>query len=218
MTTSPVDRDVLLARLVDGEARAADWDAFRTLAAREPAVWADLHELQAQHAALCGAVSLATRAAERIPLPIDRGALVDTRRFERRMDTFARWGGWAAAAAVLGVLITGQVRTGQHPPRQPGKTSVPSNQASLVPAAMTPDAALQNYIQRGGEDGRVIAEMPDRVVLETRPLPDGRVEVLYLRQILERQLVDRVVREAADEIGRPVEVPVPVRPTPRGAF
>ena len=56
--------------------------------------------------------------------------------------------------------------------------------------ARTPDDALNEYLTVGREAGRVVGEVPRRVLLDARPLPDGEgYELIYYRQILERSYV-----------------------------
>jgi hypothetical protein len=35
-----------------------------------------------------------------------------------------------------------------------------------------------------------LAEVPDRVLLEVRPLPNGQVELIYVRRLIEKAIVD----------------------------
>ncbi len=50
-------------------------------------------------------------------------------------------------------------------------------------------------------------ELP-RILLETRRDPSGRVEVLYLQPILERETLDGLFEVGIDDLGRPVPTPV----------
>lgn len=211
--STPDGRDLLISRVIDAEASGDDWHAFRMLAERDPAVWRELASAQEQHELLCDALRSAVHGADAVDLPELVG---DTRPFQRRLDTVGRWGGWAAAAAVLLVFTTGRF--------QPDATQRPSSlqTGSLVPAGTmlgdaSPDQALQQYMDAGQRAGVVVGEVPDRLVIETTPQPDGSVEVVYLRQIIERRVTDRVFREVLSDSGRPIAVPVPpsslARPT-----
>jgi hypothetical protein len=197
-------RDGLISRVIDGEASEADWSALRTLAGTDPSVWTDITETQRQHEALCLAVDEAGSMAEDVELP-ERELLTPAERFERRMDAFRAWGGWAAAAAILLVWFTGV------PSGTLGGGGTQS--AGLGPtdwSQVAPEEALERYIDRGRQTGRVLAEVPERVVLETRPLERGEgLEVVYLRQILEREIVDpsRMYRMGQNEFGQAAIVP-----------
>ena len=205
----PVDdrRDELISRVIDGEASGADWSALRGLAQADPTVWTEITAAQRQHEALCLAVEEAGAQADEVELP--EGALMTpAERFERRMDTVRSWGGWAAAAAILLVWFTGV------PVGSLGTTGDGSLTAGVGPdwKNIAPEEALERYIDRGRQTGRVLAEVPDRIVVETRPLENGEgLEVVYLRQILEREIVDpsKMYRVGQNEFGQASLVPTP---------
>jgi hypothetical protein len=203
--STPDGRDVLISRIIDAEAGAEDWRAFRRLAEADPGVWRDLDAAQQQHELLCEGVHRASARADAVDLPVG----VDDRGLQRRLQSVGRWGGWAAAAAVLLAWSTGQMG---GPGAPLGGGSV--NQAGLLGAGTalhdaTPDEALERYLDAGRHAGLVVGEVPDRLVIETTPRSDGSVEVVYLRQIIERRVTDRVYREAVDDTGRAVPVPIP---------
>ena len=85
----------------------------------------------------------------------------------------------------------------------------------VVPAFNTAADAFQAYLERGQEAGRVVGEMPAKVLLEAQPSAQGSgYEVLYLRQIMERAVVSDLYEFGVDERGRPVPVRmVPVKST-----
>src|SRR5690606_30859566 len=92
-----VERDVLIGRVVDGEATGADWAALEAAAQGDPGVWRDLALAQRDHAALAGAVGAAVGVAARVDLPIGGGSAGGGAPPAGRIGA---WGGWAAAAAV----------------------------------------------------------------------------------------------------------------------
>jgi hypothetical protein len=207
-------RDVLVTRIVDGRAMPEDWQALRTLAGQEPTVWADLAETQAQHERLTVAVESAIDAAYGIDLP-EADDQPTHAGVGRRMALVQAWGGWAAAAAIVLVWVTG-VRVNEPSPVQTGGFSGPPVVRNAGPG--TAAEALDRYVSLGRDEGTVISALPDEVVLETRALGDGTAEVLYLRQILERRIVDRFYSVPSDEFGRPAalvedtDAPVSARP------
>lgn len=196
-------RDVLIARVIDAEASAEDWRAFRALAEHDPDVWRDLADAQQQHELLCEGVAAAVGVADRVALPLSRS---DATPLQRRLDTTARWGGWAAAAALVLVWATGLPGPGEDPGIQ--GASLLRSGPSLSDA--TPDEALARYLDAGRSVGVVVGEVPEQLVVETHARDDGTIEVLYLRQIVERRITSRVYRETRDDTGRIVPVPVPV--------
>lgn len=199
--TTPDGRDLLISRIIDARAGAEDWLAFRQAAEHDPAIWRELAEAQRAHELMCEGLSAATACADRVDLP---EFVTDGSVLQRRLDGLSRWGGWAAAAALLLVWATGApvLRSG-------------TQTAGLIPSATplneaTPDQAMDRYLNAGRTAGLVIGEMPDRVIVETIRRDDGSVEVVYLRQIIERRVTDRVYREVLDETGRLVPVAIPV--------
>jgi hypothetical protein len=207
-------RDELIGRVIDGEASERDWSSLRTLAQADPSVWTDLTATQRQHELLSDAVDEVGMLAEGVELP-EGELMTPAERFERRMNGVRAWGGWAAAAAILLVWFTGLPAPMRNasPVRPANPTGTSS--AGLVPRGLlpaTPDEALAQYLDTGREAGRVIGVMPDKRVLESRPLADGSgVEVLFVRQILEREFVpaDQVFKVGRDEFGAASIVPAP---------
>jgi hypothetical protein len=195
------DRDVLLSKVADGEAGEGDWAAFRTLADADPVLWRDLAELQRDNTELSAAVGRVVMLADSVEAPADTQIVA---RLGDRLRLVATWGGWAAAAMVAVAWVTGQ---GQLPRSTPAT----GNQAGL--ATFSPSEAYQAYLDRGKQAGLVVDEMPDKYVLDTRPLPgdSGRIEVFYVRQILERAVVDGMYRQTQDELGRTLPLKIEIR-------
>lgn len=201
------ERDTLLSRVADGEAGEADWAAFRTLAEGDPVLWRDLAELQRDNTELSAAVGRVIVLADGVEAPADTQIVA---RLGERLRLVATWGGWAAAAMIAVAWVTGQTGLPRGAPS-------PGNEAGL--ASFSPSEAYQAYLNRGMAAGTVVREMPDKYVLDTRPLPgdSGRIEVFYVRQILERAVVDGMYRETRDELGRAHPLRIEIRPSQPGA-
>lgn len=199
---SGADRDVLISRALDGEATPEDWSAFRAMAERDPTVWRELAEAQQDRAELAAAVAHAVAIADEVNAPIEQHL---SERLTFRIRTVAAWGGWALAA---GLILAAYLAPWQA--RRPPDTQ----SAGLGPGLVridSPQDALDAYYTRGRADGTVLGELPERIVLETTPY-EGGIEVIYLRQIVERLRADDFYRLGYDEAGRPV--PVRFEPTP----
>lgn len=198
------ERDVVISRVVDGRAGDGEWAALRAMAERDATIWAELSEAQRQHRLLGEAMGPALAAAERAGLP-DLAVAGAARAWPERMAR-VNWRaglGWAAAAAVGLAWMAGV-----NPRGAAGPAAV--NSASIVPINTNPDELLSRYLDMGRRQGRVVAEMPERVVLETRPLADGTgTEVLFLRQVLERATVTdaAMFRVGVNDAGQRVLVP-----------
>ncbi len=205
------ERDVLITRVIDGTATSDDWATFRASAAHDPSIWAQLGRTQRVHEAMCQCVQSELAAADRVELP---GGLIDDHPMRARLDMVSRWGGWAAAIAIMTVWLFGQSDSTAVPnnpdAHDPMMAGVPGSGILLDQAK--PDQAFDQYLSSGQTLGQVIGEMPDRIVIETRPMPDGTIEVLYLRQIIERQVIDHAYREMRDETGNVFPVPVKLSP------
>ncbi|MFG0325788.1 MAG: hypothetical protein ACF8SC_00770 [Phycisphaerales bacterium JB037] len=206
--TEHFDRDLLISRVIDGEASPEDWSAFRVLAARDASLWSELAAAQQDHADLRQGVEDAVRCADLVDAPFDRHAETI---FHERLRVVASWGGWALAATLLLAFGIGVLQPSQPLPagNTAGLVSLPEGATPVS----TPEEAMDAYLDKGRRSGRVLHNEPGLVLVESRPLPDGSgVEVVYLRQILERAIVNDIYRLSTDEFGR--RVPEPVRRVP----
>lgn len=209
MTIHP-DREILIARVIDGEATPEDWQAIRDLATTDPALWGDLAESQSNHDQLRAAVGELVAIADAVEAPIREHAAIS---LAQRLGLVGRWGGWAVAAAVLLAWSLGLLGV---------PTSQDNIHAGLGPdiqPAQSPDQALDSYLEQGKAVGRVVRQEPGLVILDTKPINDGKnIEILYLRQIVERAVVDNLYRVSRDESGRLVPMPVDRLPGPSKPF
>jgi hypothetical protein len=214
-------RDVLISQIIDAEGDGSSWAEFTKLAGADTDAWRQLALAQRDHAALTGAVSLVIDGAADIELPAPSARAVGmagTPDFSYRLS---RWGGWAVAAAVamswLGVQFSAiqQSRTAGSAAGVGGAV-VPVGEFQVDSA----QDAISAYKELGQRSGRVLGEVPDRVIIESRPLAGGRgFEVVYLRQFMERVQVPELYQVTRDDSGQqgmllPVEQPA-VRRTNR---
>jgi hypothetical protein len=200
---SEVDRDILISRVIDDEASAADWAQLKALAASEPAIWRDLFEMQRGQAELASAVNRELDVAEYVDAPV-RDHL--TAQLTWRIRRGVAWVGWAAAAAVALAWIG--VRTGPEEAGQPGAVNI---------ANLTPTQLLDHYLERGRETGLVQGEAPAKTLLSAQPAASGGgYEVIYIRQIIERGFVTDLYQLGSDDAGnpQPVRLRLQVAPGP----
>ena len=200
-----VDREILITRVLDGEATPEDWAAFRAMAAQDQAAWADLADAQQDRADLASAVADAIAIADRVEAPVHRHA---GERLNARVRTGAAWMGWVAAATIAVVGFTGRFGAVSTP-----GTGADTQQAGLF-SINSPEDAMKLYLDKGQAAGSVLGELPDRVMLSSAPAADGNgYTVVYLRQIVERHHVDSLYQLGENEIGQPVVVPMVPRRT-----
>ncbi len=221
---APVDRDLLISRVVDDAASAQDWVQLRALAEYDPSVWRELFEAQHAQAELAQAVEQAIAIADGIDAPIED---MPAASFRFRVRKAASWAGWAIAASVAvvwvapnfiaqpvsttpleGATVAGIQPTGNN------ILSGGSNQAKAFEIVdptdrgpttsilargnpVLPDSALGPYRNVSTDQSRPsntaaeqLAEMPERTLLEVRALPDGRLELIYVRKLIERAIVE----------------------------
>lgn len=209
-------RDILIARITDGVSVRADWQRLEDVAQSDPSVWRDLAYAQHDHAALSAAVAHAN-ASSRTDVPVLSTPAADqmTLRLTQRSRTIAAWAGWAAAAAVglawLGMPGTGLDRS--SPLLDAPDTTQSAGLGGVLDSGIARSAAdaLQAYLNKGQESGEVIGQVPGKLMLNARPLPDGQgYEVLYLRQFLEKTVVPNLYRAATDDSGDLVPTQLPL--------
>jgi len=191
------EKDILISRVVDGVAGAGDWVELDMLGAADSSLWRELAQAQRDKQLLDQAVGEAISIADVVSLPKADWS-------ERRLRV-PQWAGWAAAA-VLAIAMFVMPRGGT-PNGNTAGTFFPPVQAE----EQTPDAALNSYLAKGKDEGRVIRQLPEFVVLESAPAADGRgYDVVYLRQIVERARVESVNSYQVDDAGRKLPLPVKV--------
>jgi len=195
----PARADLLIGRIVDGEAFEDDWNEFEAMSRSEPSMLVALARAQREHAQLEHDVADAVATCELIEVP--DSALHGVSMAAR----FRQYSGWAVAAIVSLALLTVlgvQMPGGSHS----------GNQAGLIPASMNSEQALNEYMRTGMAEGRVVGEMPT-VLMNVQQVPSSReMQVVYLRQIVERaRLTDlSVLNVERDEFGNPRYVSTPV--------
>lgn len=215
-TTEPTTgqrNDILISRAIDGDATAVEWDELTALAGRNPAVWRTLAMSLREHHALTRAVNAGVAVADVIEMPAAAapGLAASTiePRSARQSAVLARiggWSGWAVAAIFTIAWVAGILSLVQNQSVAPNTAGPVLSTAQL--GGSNASELLDAYLDRGRQEQSVIAELPERVLLETRPLESGKgYELLYLRQILERTVVpDLYEFHSQDEMGRPTLV------------
>lgn len=194
--------DILISRVVGGEATNGDWDRLTALADGDPALWRRLGETLRDQAGFARAVNASVSIAEAIDLPPAPRVRTTPGQAAAHVPALriGRWSGWAVAAVVAIAWVAWLFEAGRNP-------NPPAYNTAGLAGAPAADL-LQAYLDRGRREDRVIGEVPERVLIETRPAAVGEgYELLYLRQILERAVVPDLYHfEGRDETGRPTLV------------
>lgn len=214
--------DVLVGRVVDGEASPDDWRELERLASRDSGIWERLANAQRAHERLERAVEDAIAVAELVDLP---GARSKRTAWTVRVRTF---GGWAVAAC-LALALSASMLT--PPSTQPTQETQPitsnANQSAQTPeqyytlpneragvTQLTSNGYYDRYIERGLQEGRVLREVPS-VIMGSQTAPDGSVQLVYMRRVIETAPASAMVVPElhVDETGRPLAVPVKREPS-----
>ena len=210
----PTREDVLIGRVVDGEASDTDWADLDRVARADPDIWKRVAHAQRAHARLERAVEDAIAVAELVDIPVYRPA----RAFWGSMRSSLGW----AVAAVLAIAFVGRFQN--HLPGGPAQNSGVM-QAGLIPLnTASPDQAYDRYIRSGLADGRVVGEM-EPVLIEARQVPNGTGtpthEVIVMRRVVERFSGENLpvytirMNEHGIPTPSPYELPTPA-PSPTG--
>lgn len=212
-------RVLLVGRLIDGRQRPIDWLTLRETTRRDETVWVDLYDTQRDAEQLVAALHHALAPA--VDAHADVHAAAEGARRRAAVAALPRpavraWTGWLVAASLalaMGVQQWSASGDGGASGRvEPIAAGVgPGLSAAAASASAdhsSADQAFATYLDLGRADGRVVADLPEKIVVETRPSPDGQgYEVLYIRQILERAKVSDLFRVGVSEAGEPVLVP-----------
>lgn len=230
--TNLQDGDAVLSRLLDGRGRAADWQRLREATTADAVVWDRLIGSAGDQDLLGDVVTAAGDRAEGMsllpapplpgcvdatlptPLSLADATRTDGRRADRRVRS-ARLGWLVAACLALGMVsLSVKQRLGTE---SAGNNGIA---AGVNVDNWSAKDFMDGYKERASKAGTLVAEMPQRVVLETRPTADGKAhEVLYMRQFIERAIIDDLYKLGVDETGRPVMVPASIdKPRPTGAM
>ena len=200
--------DILISRVLDGNATTGDWDELTALADANPPLWRNLAMSLREHQAFARAVNADVTIADAIEMPlVHRVATGPPHDAGPRPATLARvggWSGWAVAAVFTIVWVAGVLNLVQNTTPQPDGSSPVQ---TLAMGGASASELLAAYLDKGRQEDFVIAEVPQRILIETRPNGTGRgYELIYLRQILERTVVPDLYQFNRDAAGQPTLV------------
>jgi hypothetical protein len=165
--------DVLIGRIVDGEATPADREQFEQSAAANPSLWQTLAHRQQDMMVLSAKMDESTRFADHIDLPLTLAPGAALRR-----PWLWAFSGWAALLVVG--LFWGMSQRGHV-----DRASVDGERVSLPPIEMTPDDHLREYLKAPFVTGQFPASLT-----YTQELSDGRLAMSFIRRIEETVIVN----------------------------
>lgn len=179
-----LDVEILIGRIVDGEAGDDDRQRFELLSARDPELWRRLAARQQDMLMLIERVEEETRSIDRIDVPA-----FAPQRFTRwsGLRSAAVWSGWAAALALA--LFWGMGSLIDHEP-------LAATQPVMIEQSLSPAQHLDRYLTAPF----VLGEMQP-TLMEVEQLPDGRYAASYLRRIVEVAFFDSPEELSLDEEG-----------------
>jgi len=198
--------DILISQAIDGNATTAEWDELTARAEADPTIWRTLAATLREHGAFGRAVNADVAVADSIEMPAPE--ITPTAR-RATVSRFRGWSGWAIAAVLTIAWVGGVHNLVKTEPTMPGTDSAqPLTNHAGFGDGTTAAQLLQAYLDKGRQEDIVIAEVPERVLIRTRPAgTGGGYELLYLRQILERTVVPNLYEfYSQDEMGRPTLV------------
>ena len=195
------NEQLLVSRVIEPDATTTEWDELTAAAEADPSLWRQTVQTLRDHHAMTRAVNASIVIADDVSTTprtsrLEHRPAVDAAPSERRQ--LLRWSGWAVAALVALAWVS-------------GLSNVRSNgtmNASFVPSTLTAAEHLENYYTQGRREGRVFDEVPEKILVQTRPSPTGDgVEIIFIRQILERTTLPGLYHyQGEDETGRPTLV------------
>ncbi len=201
------DADLLISRAVDGRTSAAEWVLLELAAAQDPGVWRRLAQAHRDQALLVKGVSRAVDVSDHIELPTPLEAERHASEGRSVLGRVRTWGGWAAAAMLV-IAFVMQTRQGPSP-----STTMPQSKPTEAGLLVSAADAFKTYLDKGKEEGRVLGEVPDQVLVDSRPAENGNgYDVVYVRQVVERARVADLYRFSHDEAGRATPVRLQARP------
>lgn len=205
-----LETDVLIGRIIDGEARAEDRRRFDALAGTDTRLWRQLALRQQDMAELRSTVEQEFVNADRIDLPADAG--VSVRAGQPRRGAFSMlvaYSGWAAVlvlTAIWSFNATSSSRSGDMNRGGNGGAQPATNNSGLHFDALTPDDHLREYLRAPFVKGEMAPTL-----LHIEPLPDGRQELHILRRIEETVTIGPNDKPPVDEHNNLTKPPAELR-------
>jgi len=174
--------DILISKVIDNSATDADWRDLTALAEADQTIWRDLAESQRHQQVLSRTLNEAVAVADMIAAPSHVYPERAAEAGDGRRTSTGAWSGWAVAAVIGLVAFASRLGDQVQNSSSLGRTQ--------VAGYGTADEALDAYLNLGREQGRVVGELPSKIIVSARENPEGEgYEVISVQQIVVRQVV-----------------------------
>ena len=187
-SAGPSEIDVLIGRIVDGEASTTQRQRFESLAAHDGSLWRRLALRHQDMAMLATHVEPTLNAAEKVELPLvigDSPVIASLADGSAKANDRAWWwltaSGWAAMLAIATVWGSSLLIS-----QRQMNDGVNARSMDARAVNNTPEQHLEQYMHAP----YVLGDMPP-TLLQVEDLPDGRLAVSYLRRIVEVKYYDK---------------------------
>ncbi len=194
------DNELVVSRVIEPDATSEAWEELIAAAEADPQLWRRTVQTLRDQQAITRAVNASVAIAEGVSSRQDPhpGRYVEVDPSPLGRPQLFRWSGWAVAAIVALAWVSGLSNF-----RSNGTMN-----AGFIPANLTAAQHLENYKTQGRREGLVFDEVPEKILVQSRPSPTGDgIEVIFIRQILERTTLPGLYHyQGEDETGRPTLV------------
>lgn len=189
--------DLLLGRVAERTAGAADWDELEARGAVVPELWERLALRLRDDDLLRAAVEPVLAIAEHVDVDVDvQVAAAPAAAVPAAWSS--PWVGWAAALLIAAAWAWSSVGDVASP-----QSAAPAVSEHAAGNGVESDAGSEAMVaEEAAAD--VVGELP-KLLVSTTPTADGeQLEVLYVRRVLERSFVRHVYELGTDDLGQPV--------------
>ena len=196
--SSVPDSDLLISRIVDGEADPSDHARFEQMADADPSLWKSLARRQQEMARLTEGFENETAAAMNVALPKTSVA----RRGVPRVGWALTLSGWAAVLILAALWGVNVLDNHQQQRQMSGSTTITNRVPNM--------SAIEHFDQYKHRAPYVLDELPPELI-EVEKLSDGRYVIRYKRQVEEVAFYDSIedvpIETLPDGTGRLVRDP-----------
>ena len=172
------DGELSLSRIVDRSESLDDWARLEQVANRDSTLWRELALMLRDDCQARLAIEARIEPVAHVVIP----AVPDS-----PLAITASTRSWLLGAAAVFVFALGWLFGRPVDPR---------------PATTDPAQMFADYLRTGTETGRIVEQLPS-VTLEVRPAANNKLEVIFVRRVIERATIEEAWQVGSDEHGTP---------------